>query len=493
MVDATTTAWRELMQSLFSNPAKMDCSRGARNAKVQRAHRRMEHGRDHVRDLDPSGASLRPHEQPKGQRCCCLGDLVTFLSLACCPAPPRAAQPRCMFYRPYNPAPSESVTSRAAPSRRVLSRPTSCWPAPPCPVSAPVLCQPPSRPRPPCPQVWVEVTNGYRLARPEGCSEPVYKVMRWCWHDEQSARPALAEVMSALRAIFTTVTGEKVEGEEGASDSARQYETPQRSSLGYDDADTVSSLPGYYAENEGDSAGRGNPYDVAERHNPLFVGTSAATKRPSHVVNAVYDMADDGPSSGGSSAVLYDMGSTSPGAAKETSGSAPSVGNGANANGRRQTLWATPATRSAGPSQHSPLYDMGSGEASPPGQHGPRSLPRVLNLAPDVQGGGGETDVDSVAAESVYGNEGGGMLAPATLQTAPLSANDVGCAVRVQGYGCNGVLRFFGLHNERKTPRCGVELEDPVGKNDGTVAVRFWARACLEFWGRSLELLRLRA
>ena len=47
--------------------------------------------------------------------------------------------------------------------------------------------------------------------------------------------------------------------------------------------------------------------------------------------------------------------------------------------------------------------------------------------------------------------------------------SDVGRRVRVQGYACGGVLRFYGSHATKNIPRCGVELDEPVGKNDGTV------------------------
>ena len=39
----------------------------------------------------------------------------------------------------------------------------------------------------------------------------------------------------------------------------------------------------------------------------------------------------------------------------------------------------------------------------------------------------------------------------------------------MDGYACGGVLRFFGDHKVKNIPRCGVELDQPVGKNNGTV------------------------
>jgi hypothetical protein len=72
-------------------------------------------------------------------------------------------------------------------------------------------------------------------------------------------------------------------------------------------------------------------------------------------------------------------------------------------------------------------------------------------------------------ANGIYGNEGGETLPGAALRAATTS--DIGRQVFVQGYSCGGVLRFVGPHHERGTLRCGVELDEAIGKNDGTVRV----------------------
>ena len=48
------------------------------------------------------------------------------------------------------------------------------------------------------------------------------------------------------------------------------------------------------------------------------------------------------------------------------------------------------------------------------------------------------------------------------------TASDVGSRVDVVGYGM-GTLRYFGPHKVKRSPRCGVELDDAVGNNNGTV------------------------
>lgn len=51
------------------------------------------------------------------------------------------------------------------------------------------------------------------------------------------------------------------------------------------------------------------------------------------------------------------------------------------------------------------------------------------------------------------------------LQVGP---GDIGARVFVDGY-CEGTLRFFGPHDSKPGLRAGVQLEKPVGLNNGTV------------------------
>ena len=45
----------------------------------------------------------------------------------------------------------------------------------------------------------------------------------------------------------------------------------------------------------------------------------------------------------------------------------------------------------------------------------------------------------------------------------------VGCRCTVVGYSAGGVVRFVGEHHSEGTARVGVELDAPIGKNNGTV------------------------
>ena len=46
---------------------------------------------------------------------------------------------------------------------------------------------------------------------------------------------------------------------------------------------------------------------------------------------------------------------------------------------------------------------------------------------------------------------------------------DIGKRVLVEGYEAIGTLKFVGLHNVKKTMRCGIELDENVGRNNGTI------------------------
>ena len=46
----------------------------------------------------------------------------------------------------------------------------------------------------------------------------------------------------------------------------------------------------------------------------------------------------------------------------------------------------------------------------------------------------------------------------------------LGGRVAVKGYDCAGTVRFIGDHHSKGAPRIGVELDEPAGKNNGTVS-----------------------
>lgn len=40
----------------------------------------------------------------------------------------------------------------------------------------------------------------------------------------------------------------------------------------------------------------------------------------------------------------------------------------------------------------------------------------------------------------------------------------------MRGYACHGTLKFVGIHHKKQSARVGVELDAPLGKNDGTIS-----------------------
>ena len=59
-------------------------------------------------------------------------------------------------------------------------------------------------------------------------------------------------------------------------------------------------------------------------------------------------------------------------------------------------------------------------------------------------------------------------LAVKMVNIGEFSVRDVGKAVRAGHYG-DGVLRWVGKHHITAVPRVGVELNEPNGRNDGSV------------------------
>lgn len=68
---------------------------------------------------------------------------------------------------------------------------------------------------------------------------------------------------------------------------------------------------------------------------------------------------------------------------------------------------------------------------------------------------------DSIANESAMTECDDGQCA--------FTSFDIGRRVLVDGYDCVGSLRFVGKHHVKNVTRCGVELDENVGKNNGTI------------------------
>lgn len=64
----------------------------------------------------------------------------------------------------------------------------------------------------------------------------------------------------------------------------------------------------------------------------------------------------------------------------------------------------------------------------------------------------------------------GVLVSPKKVRVlSAITDGDVNKAVVVKGYGCHGVLKYFGPHSAKSGLRAGVELNLELGKNNGTV------------------------
>eukprot|EP00051_Salpingoeca_urceolata_P024587 m.433669 g.433669 ORF g.433669 m.433669 type:complete len:2065 (-) comp20251_c1_seq2:318-6512(-) len=106
-----------------------------------------------------------------------------------------------------------------------------------------------------------------------------------------------------------------------------------------------------------------------------------------------------------------------------------------------------------------------------------------LGFSGDAPAAAPAAQVSETALNDIYdlgsnNDAGSALAAPATLSPTTSSstlkplvtADDIGQRVTVEGYGCGGTLRFFGKHAIQPGLRCGVELDLPEGRNNGTVS-----------------------
>lgn len=80
---------------------------------------------------------------------------------------------------------------------------------------------------------------------------------------------------------------------------------------------------------------------------------------------------------------------------------------------------------------------------------------------------------DKLEAQLLYGNIDSGVSQADSNESdkehSQLCTSDIGSRVHVQGYDCLGTLAFVGAHAQKGAPRAGVILDEPVGRNNGTV------------------------
>jgi hypothetical protein len=259
-------------------------------------------------------------------------------------------------------------------------------------------------------QVWVEVSGGYRLPRPEGCPERVYDLMLDCWSAEAEDRPSFTTMVVELKDIL-------------------RFECDWQEEDGYMD---VSPTAQYRKPKSGSLLKR------------MFSSSSSRAQSSASGLSDDYEMPV--PMRSPHSAVLYDLGEEE-----------------------------APVSES----QAADLYDLGDDDTA-----------ETDNVVEGESFGFDEPDVPAPENGELYGNtddmmagleaEGrhalGCVRAPDSYPVCPLAAGvlseqSIGRRVRVEGYTPLGTLMYYGAHASKSGLRCGVELDEPVGRNDGTIGV----------------------
>eukprot|EP00049_Salpingoeca_infusionum_P016616 m.341810 g.341810 ORF g.341810 m.341810 type:complete len:2215 (+) comp16115_c0_seq9:108-6752(+) len=328
-------------------------------------------------------------------------------------------------------------------------------------------------------KVWVAVSAGSRLERPSNMVVPVYDVLLQCWHEDSHERPTFVFLHQFFRSQHKEMTGEDCEIAV-IDPSAVSEEQPRRrssvlgrlfkgmSSKRSSVSDPTAMIPlsinttavnpvyqGATVEEEFDDAFV-DGYDevLAEEEVESVAPPSTPAWQPRDDEEAGSDD-DDGP--------LYDAGDEVRGGA---SCDIESDGEG------------------------EPLYDAGDGFDGEIQVRPARSTLRIpLGQArpvftedgspSDTVAMPGSTSSATASADNA-GDDDDAMLYDNTAPSSKgalvdfgfdeaVSAEHVGERVQVQGYACLGTLKFFGEHVTKGGLRCGVDLDEPIGLNDGTV------------------------
>eukprot|EP00055_Hartaetosiga_balthica_P017917 m.125036 g.125036 ORF g.125036 m.125036 type:complete len:2563 (+) comp9427_c1_seq8:916-8604(+) len=314
-------------------------------------------------------------------------------------------------------------------------------------------------------KVWVEVQAGSRLAQPTGCRDVIYQKFLECWDVDGASRPTFTELKIFWRNLYFEETG---------------IDLNEEKTDGYIDVDvkpTRSSFLGSLVKRVG------SRISLKGSRKPSTSSLAPARKMPGFDEgDDLYDMGDDNNNNNNNAnernenEELYDMGDDI-GFNTEASTSVPIdeslyslQGNGEVDDDRE----GEEATEEA-------LYDMGEDaimlaptkqaeKVEKKGDEKLKSKGFLVNPLYDRK----QQSIATTAVDELYDNNGPddafGFGDFAGRALGEVSELDVGKRVIVQGYSCEGTLRFFGKHMERGTQRCGVELDDAVGKNNGTVS-----------------------
>ena len=272
-------------------------------------------------------------------------------------------------------------------------------------------------------RTWVEVTAGYRLPQPVGCDDGMYAIIMACWAAEPKTRLTFAALVLRLRQHLTEVYDHSFDVDKPSPGGNKSYRDE--------------------GHNAGEEAMRGSG---VRRLLNLRPSRSAKVT----LVNPTYLSSSPTSAVDSANAAIYDMGSDD---------------------------------NAAMDAVHTAIYDMGSDEnavsmpARQPLQSGASAMGKggagtVAAMEDDIyfNTAQGRTH-DTVGSMTETGFSFNALAEEAETDELVIGPSDVGKRVSVQGYSCGGVLRFYGDHKSKQGKRCGVELDAPQGKNNGTVDV----------------------
>lgn len=371
-------------------------------------------------------------------------------------------------------------------------------------------------------KVWVQVSAGYRLSKPDDCDDEVYSFMLKCWAEHGADRPTFTQLTEFFRDQYAMINGAPLDGEylKLGDESVSSEATPGKPSLfrrvsqllgrigtinpGYK---PTSDQPSYMVPVNGRRSSTEPPialYDVGEESGEIH---NEPTQMESSM--ALYDMGDSNGNGNNNDAAmaLYDLGNNNNNSntanqhsKTESDDEQSSPTRTKNMPGRRSSASVLPSLM-----QLNPLTSVMKATGADPGKN------RRESTASDEFGFGDDDDVDvdahplslspsvmdlmeaqmqvakqtakqaspreskqqsrraSQLSESrpleLYGNVDTATKASDTV----MALVKVGDRVKVQGYPTTGTVRFVGDHKQKGGMRYGVELDEPLGLNDGTI------------------------
>lgn len=324
--------------------------------------------------------------------------------------------------------------------------------------------------------MWIEVSGGYRLPQPEGCTQPVYRLMLDCWAQAPEERPTFTVLAQRIEALLASV---------------HNWTPPVSEYIEVDnepDADKYNKggLMGLVRRMTGAKRLSQDAVVNAVYDNPAGDNSIAESSMATHTndAGALYDMGDTGAGGGHSNGTLpggfgderkntVDSLDDFPGFGDLSVGGVVAEAPTTDSNSDTRTYLTPmasppPAASPTEEPQYVPQSKSVSSAATPMMLYAvPEDEPQGQELQLD-RSGTGASPVAEAEGEELYLNRAVDGAAP-VRETRALTAADVGARVCVEGYSCEGTLRFFGTHRLKGGLRCGVELDQPLGKNNGTV------------------------